>query len=127
MNAKLLLAAAIALSSTTYSFAQQADNASLPAVKARAEVIAELKQAEADGSAASSRFPDATHRGAAPRNAIASQPESVVTGEKTRAEVLYELQQAQVHGTDAPTGFAAFHTPTTTAPAAAPTRTANQK
>jgi hypothetical protein len=121
LNVTLLLAAVIALSSTTYTYAQQADNVSLPAVKARAEVIAELKQAEADGSAASTRFPDATSR------LITAQPESVVAGPKTRAEVLYELQQARAHGTDAPTGFTAFHTPATAAPDVVPTRTANQK
>jgi hypothetical protein len=127
MNARLLLATAIALSSITHVFAQQADNGLSPAAKTRAKVIAQLTQAEADGSAASYRFPDATNRGTSPENAISPQSESVIAGQKTRAEVRSELQQAQAHGTDMPTGFAAFHTPFTAASNAAPTRTANHQ
>jgi hypothetical protein len=54
MNAKNLLASALILAVTTSAFAQEANEGSKH--KTRAQVIAELQQAQADGSAATYGF-----------------------------------------------------------------------
>ncbi len=50
MNIKLLPATLLALAASASIFAQQADNATPPSAKTRAQVLEELKQAQASGN-----------------------------------------------------------------------------
>jgi predicted RNase H-like HicB family nuclease len=111
MNAKQLIAAVFVLSAAGAAFAQQAEVSNVVSTKTRAEVNAELQQAQADGSATTYGFLGSAKPVAAAGSVTQAQSENVIVRGKTRAEVLAELQQAQVNGTAMPTSFVAFDTP----------------
>lgn len=56
MTSKLILATTLALVFGSNAFAQQADNIPSPAAKTRAQVVEELKQAQANGRGMPSGF-----------------------------------------------------------------------
>ena len=58
MNAKQLIAAVFALTVTAGAFAQQAQVSDISSGKTRAQVIAELEQAQKDGTAGTYSFVD---------------------------------------------------------------------
>jgi hypothetical protein len=105
MNVKQLIAAAIVLSATSAAFADQNYDGSLPSPKTRAQVMEELRQAQADGSATSYGFlgvsNPASAAGKSTQATVASEQPSPAIQGKTRAEVRTELTlaQAQVKAT----------------------------
>ena len=111
MNAKQLIAAALVFSATSAVFAQQIEANPSAVTKTRAQVTAELQQAQADGSAASSGFLGTSNPAAAAGKA--TQSDKVIARGKTRAEVMAELQQAQANGATMPTSFVAYDVPST--------------
>lgn len=109
MNAKQLIAAAVVFSATSLAFAQQATN--VEGGKTRAQVNAELQQAQADGTATTNGFLGSDKPVVAAGNISHQQADNVISRGKTRAEVLAELQQAQNSGTAMPSGFIAYDAP----------------
>lgn len=112
MNAKQLIAAALVFSATSLAFAQQAEVTSISSGKTRAQVTAELQQAQADGTATTNGFLGSDKPVVAAGNTSHQQSENVISRGKTRAEVLAELQQAQSSGTAMPSSFVAYNVPT---------------
>ena len=108
MNAKQLIIAVAALTVATAAFADQNETRATSG-KTRADVIAELQQAQKDGTASSYSFVGNTNPAAAAGNGARLQGNAIPTG-KTRAEVVAELKQ----GDATPTGFVAFDKPNTT-------------
>lgn len=92
MNAKQLIAAVAVLAAANTAFAAEwVEFTDFKSTKTRAEVMAELKQAQADGSYAAAR-----------QEAV--NPAANFTGTKTRAQVMAELEQSKADGT-----YAALH------------------
>jgi hypothetical protein len=108
MNAKQLIAAALVFSATSMAFAQQT---TVDSGKTRAQVNAELQQAQADGTATTNGFLGSDKPVVAAGNVSHQQSENVISRGKTRAEVLAELQQAQSTGNAMPSGFIAYDAP----------------
>jgi predicted RNase H-like HicB family nuclease len=113
MNAKQLIAAVAALTALTAATSAFADQneTRVTSGKTRAEVIAELQQAQQDGTASSYSFVGNTNPAAAAGNAAHAQSNNAIPTGKTRAEVVAELKQSDSSST--PTGFVAFDKPTT--------------
>lgn len=111
MNAKQLIAAALVLSATSTAFAQQVEANPNAVTKTRAQVTAELQQAQADGSAASYGFLGTSNPAAAAGKVAQAQSENVIVRGKTRAEVLAELKQAQADGSIISNSFVAYDAP----------------
>ena len=112
MNAKQLIAAVLVFSATSAAFAQQVEANPNAVTKTRAQVTAELQQAQADGSAASYGFLGTSNPAAAAGKAAQAQSENVIVRGKTRAEVLAELKQAQADGTLVTGSTIAYDVPT---------------
>jgi hypothetical protein len=108
MNAKQLIAAALVFSATSIAFAQEAN---VDSGKTRAQVNAELQQAQADGSATTNGFLGSDKPVVAAGNVSHQQSENVISRGKTRAEVLAELAQAQASGNTMPSSFVAYDAP----------------
>jgi Xaa-Pro aminopeptidase len=108
MNAKQLIAAALVFSATSVAFAQQT---TVDSDKTRAQVNAELQQAQTDGTATTNGFLGSDKPVVAAGNTSHQQSENVISRGKTRAEVLAELQQAQANGGAMPSSFVAFDAP----------------
>ncbi|HEX7640940.1 MAG TPA: DUF4148 domain-containing protein [Burkholderiaceae bacterium] len=113
MNAKQIIAAVATLTALTAASAAFADQNETRVVsgKTRAEVIAELQQAQKDGTAPTYSFIGTTNPVAAAGNGAHPQNGNAIPTGKTRAEVVAELKQS---GDTAPTGFVAFDKPATT-------------
>ncbi len=114
MNAKQLIAAVAtltALTAATTAFADQ-NETRITSGKTRADVIAELQQAQKDGSAPIYSFVGNTNPAAAAGNGAHPQNGNAIPTGKTRAEVVAELKQSDSAST--PTGFVAFDKPATT-------------
>lgn len=113
MNAKQLIAAVAALTALTAATSAFADQneTRVSSGKTRAEVIAELQQAQKDGTAGTYSFVGNTNPAAAAGNGAHAQTNNIPTG-KTRAEVVAELKQSD--NSSMPTGFVAFDKPATT-------------
>lgn len=111
MNIKQFVAAALVFSATGAAFAQQAEVSNIVSTKTRADVIAELRQAQADGTAASYGFLGTSNPAAAAGTANRTQSENVIVRGKTRAEVMAELKQAQADGTIIQNSFVAYDAP----------------
>jgi len=142
MNIRQLIAAAIVFSVSGAAFAQASADNTAPQGKTRAQVIAELKQAQADGSASTFGFlgtgnPLAigkpTQRQQAHADGGASfgflgsdvasaaamnqaQVANAAGPSKTRAAVTAELARAERRGTLQTGSFAGFHDPVAPAP-----------
>ena len=114
MNAKQLIAAALVFSAASAAFAQQAEVTNVPSTKTRAQITAELQQAQADGSAASYGFLGTENPAAAAGKAGQTQADKVIVRGKTRAEVIAELKQAQADGTAASGIAMAYDVPAAT-------------
>ena len=99
MNAKQLIAAALVFSATSAAFAQQVEANPYAVTKTRAQVMAELQQAQADGTAPSYGFLGANNPAAAAGTANRASSDNVIVRGKTREEVSAELKQAQADGT----------------------------
>jgi hypothetical protein len=88
MNVKHMIATVIALVAAGSAFADATSNTDdfpkFASTKARAEVISELTQAEADGSFVATEGK--------------KYPSVLVASNKTRAEVIQELRQAKADG-----------------------------
>jgi hypothetical protein len=112
MKTKQLIAAALVFAATTAAFAQTVESNPNAVTKTRAQVMAELQQAQADGTASSYGFLGTTNPAAAAGNA---QSQHFVAQEKTRSEVVAELKQAQANGTVIPNSFAAYDVPSVNA------------
>ena len=112
MNTKQLIAAALVFSASSLAFAQQASVADVAGGKTRAQVNAELQQAQADGTATTNGFLGSDKPVVAAGNTSHQQSGNVISRGKTRAEVLAELQQAQADGTAMPSSFIAYDAPT---------------
>lgn len=123
MNVKYLIAAA-ALTLAGTAFAEQGDTTPYQAGKTRTEVIEELRQAQADGSAQTYGFVGLNNPAAGAGQASHGQSYNVIPTGKTRAEVVAELKQAGSNAT--PTGFAGYHAPVTPTTSAAATAVANK-
>ena len=98
MNVKQLIVATLVLSATSAVFAQQNYDASAPVHKTRVQVTEELRQALADGSAASYGFlglsNPASAAGRSNQGTVTpEQPQATIAG-KTRAEVRTQLTLA---------------------------------
>jgi predicted RNase H-like HicB family nuclease len=98
MNIKKIIAATLLITAAGATFADDAAAMSAPAGKTRAEVIAELKQANAQGLIATN---DADFSGSKP--SVAGEKHDRVLAMpapagKTRAEVVAELKQANAQG-----------------------------
>lgn len=113
MNAKQLIATVAALTALTAASAAFADQneTRVTSGKTRAEVIAELQQAQKDGTASTYSFIGNTNPVAAAGNGAHPQNGNAIPTGKTRAEVVAELKQS---GDSTPTGFVAFDKPATT-------------
>lgn len=112
MNAKQLIAAAVALTAfavTTNALADQ-NETRVNTGKTRADVIAELQQAQKDGTAGTYSFVGTTNPAAAAGNGAHVQGTNAIPTGKTRAEVKAELAR---DGASIPTGFVAFDKPDT--------------
>ena len=107
MNTKQLIAAVAALTIAGTAFAQQAEVTNVQSGKTRAQVIAELQQAQADGTADSYSFVGTQNPAAAAGNAKHNQGENMIPTGKTRAQVIAELDKTSAM----PTGFVAFDAP----------------
>jgi predicted RNase H-like HicB family nuclease len=112
MNAKQLIIAVAALTVATAAFADQ-NETRVTSGKTRADVIAELQQAQKDGSAPIYSFVGTTNPAAAAGNGAHPQNGNAIPTGRTRAEVVAELKQSDSAST--PTGFVAFDKPATTA------------
>jgi len=126
MNAKQLIAAALVFSATTAAFAQQAETNPYAVTKTRAQVAAELQQAQADGSAASYGFLGTSNPAAAAGKATQAQSDSAIVRGKSREEVKAELKQAQADGTLISGSAMAYDVPSSTANGASRTSVANK-
>jgi hypothetical protein len=126
MNAKQLIAAVIALTVTAGAFAQQAQVTDIPSTKTRAQVIAELEQAQKDGTAGSYSFVGIDNPAAAAGNAARPQANNAIPSGKTRAQVVAELKQAENNGADMPGSFVAFDKPAAVSNSAAATAVARK-
>jgi hypothetical protein len=124
MNAKQLIAAVFALTAASAVFAQQAEVTSIQSGKTRAQVVAELEQAQKDGTAGTYSFVGTSNPAAAAGNAAYRQADNAIPTGKTRAEVVAELKQADT--SSMPTGFVAFDKPATTSTNAANTAVAHK-
>ncbi len=111
MNAKQLIIAVAALTVATAAFADQ-NETRVTSGKTRADVIAELQQAQKDGTAPTYSFVGTTNPAAAAGNGARPQNGNAIPTGKTRAEVVAELKQSD--SSSIPTGFVAFDKPTTT-------------
>ena len=99
MNVKQLIAAALLLSVVSAANADQNCTRDCAPAKTRAQVVEELRQAQADGSAAIYGFlglnnPAATTAQTGPAN-VPESKEASTEQCKTRAEVRAELKMAQ--------------------------------
>lgn len=126
MNAKQLIAAVFALTAASAVFAQQAEVTSIQSGKTRAQVVAELAQAQKDGTVGSYSFVGNTNPAAAAGNAARPQTDNAIPAGKTRADVLAELKQAESNGSDMPGSFVAFDKPAATSANANPTAVARK-
>lgn len=122
MNAKQLIVAVIALTAATSVFADQ-NETRVTSGKTRAEVIAELQQAQKDGTAGTYSFIGTTNPAAAAGNGANKQVNNAIPTGKTRAEVAAELKQ---DGSAMPTGFVAFDKPAAASTGAANTAVAHK-
>ena len=111
MNAKQLIIAVAALTVAATAFADQ-NETRVTSSKTRAEVIAELQQAQKDGTAPTYSFVGVANPAAAAGNGAHPQNGNAIPTGKTRAEVVAELKQSDSSST--PTGFVAFDKPATT-------------
>ena len=114
MNAKQLIATVAALTIAGTAFAQQAEVTNVQSGKTRAQVIAELQQAQANGTAETYSFVGTQNPVAAAGSAKHVQGENQIPTGKTRAEVVATLSDNSA----TPSGFVAFD-----APAAVTTKT----
>ena len=124
MNVKHLIAAVAALTLAGAAFAEQGDVTPYQAGKTRAQVIEELRQAQADGSAQTYGFAGLNSPAAAAGQAGRGQSYNVIPTGKTRAEVMAELKHADASA--APTGFIAYHTTVTSTASTAATAVAKK-
>jgi len=122
MNAKQLIAAVFALTVTAGAFAQTAQVTNIPSTKTRAQVIAELEQAQKDGTAGTYSFVGIDNPAAAAGNAARPTTSNAIPSGKTRADVVAELKQAESNGSAMPGSFVAFDQPAAASTSA--TRTA---
>jgi hypothetical protein len=106
MNIKQLITATLVVFATSAAFAQQAETNPVANGKTRAEVTAELQQAQTEGSVNGNSLLGLNNPVTA-----AAHSSNVITRGKTRAEVMAELQQAQYDGTAMPTSIVAFDRP----------------
>lgn len=101
MNAKQLIASVALLTATGAVFAQAAEyevpNANFVSTKTRAEVVAELKQAQNAGTYVAGGEAYSGDRVIMAQTARPQNAPAVAAG-KTRAEVIAELQQAKADG-----------------------------
>lgn len=109
MNTKQLIATAVALAAfaSTGALADQ-NETRISSGKTRADVLAELQQAQKDGTTGSYSFAGTTNPAAAAGNGAHGQGGNAIPTGKTRAEVKAELAGASI-----PTGFVAFDKPDT--------------
>jgi hypothetical protein len=107
MNTKQLIAAAVALTIAGSAFAQQAEVTNVQSGKTRAQVVAELQQAQKDGTAGTYSFVGTENPVAAAGNAAHPRGDNAIPTGKTRAQVVAELSS----GTDMPGSFVAFDKP----------------
>ncbi|HEY8023411.1 MAG TPA: DUF4148 domain-containing protein [Burkholderiaceae bacterium] len=126
MNAKQLIAAVFALTAASAVFAQQAEVTGIQSGKTRAQVVAELAQAQKDGTVGSYSFVGNINPAATAGNAARPQTDNAIPAGKTRADVLAELKQAENNGSDMPGSFLAFDKPAATSANAAPTAVARK-
>jgi len=114
MNAKQLIAAAVAVTAFAATSSALADQneTRVHTGKTRAEVIAELQQAQKDGTAGTYSFVGTTNPATAAGNGAHVEGTNAIPTGKTRAEVKAEL--ARDGGASMPTGFVAFDKPDTT-------------
>ena len=126
MNAKQLIAAVAALTALTAATAAFADKNETRIVsgKTRADVLAELQQAQQDGTAGTYSFVGTTNPAAAAGNGAHTQANNAIPTGKTRAEVVAELKQADT--SSMPTGFVAFDKPGTASTSAPNTAVAHK-
>jgi hypothetical protein len=123
MNVKQLIIAVAALTVATAAFADQ-NETRVASGKTRAEVIAELQQAQKDGTAPTYSFVGITNPAAAAGNGAHPQNGNAIPTGKTRAEVAAELKQSDSSST--PAGFVAFDRPATVSTGAPNTAVAHK-